>query len=136
MIKPIVKDTILLAKKSEIANKDDLYIVTDLLDTLKHYQDRCIGMAANMIGINKRIIVISLGIINLPMINPKIVSKKRPYKTVEGCLSLIGERECTRYEEIEVEYYDINFKKQKNTYKDLIAEIIQHEIDHIEGIII
>lgn len=136
MIKPIVKDTILLAKKSEIATKEDLYIVTDLLDTLKHYQDRCIGMAANMIGINKRIIVISLGIINIPMINPKIVSKKRPYKTVEGCLSLIGERECRRYEEIEVEYYDINFKKQKNTYKDLIAEIIQHEIDHIEGIII
>lgn len=136
MIKPVVKDTIFLSKPSIEATKDDLHIVTDLLDTLRANQDRCIGMAANMIGINKRIIVISLGLINIPMINPVIKSKKKPYKTNEGCLSLIGERECLRYEEIEVEYYDTKFEKHIATYKDLIAEIIQHEIDHLNGIII
>lgn len=136
MVKNVVKDVLLLKEKSCDATKKDLYIVDDLIDTLKVNQDKCIGMAANMIGYNKKILVVSLGILTLPMINPKIISKNKEYKTKEGCLSLIGERECTRYEEIEVEYLDKTFTKKKSKYTGLIAEIIQHEIDHFNGIII
>lgn len=136
MVKNVVKDILLLKEKSIDATKEDLYIVDDLIDTLKVNQDKCIGMAANMIGYNKKILVVSLGLLTLPMINPKIISKNKKYKTKEGCLSLIGERECTRYEEIEVEYLDKTFTKKKSKYTGLIAEIIQHEIDHFNGIII
>lgn len=136
MVKNVVKDIIFLSKKATKATKDDLYIVNDLKDTLNANKDNCIGMAANMIGYNKSIICVSLGMFQLPMINPVIISKKGMYKTKEGCLSLLGERECERFSEIEVEYYDVNFEKKIGKYQGLIAEIIQHEIDHTNGIII
>ena len=93
-------------------------------------------MAANMIGISKRIIAVNMGFMNMAMFNPVIVSKKGPYETEEGCLSLIGQRKTTRYEEIEVEYEDMQFKKQRQKFSGWIAQIIQHECDHLEGIII
>lgn len=136
MVKNVVKDIIFLSKKATKATKEDLYIVNDLKDTLNANKDNCIGMAANMIGYNKSIICVSLGMFQLPMINPVIISKKGMYKTKEGCLSLLGERECERFSEIEVEYYDVNFEKKIGKYQGLIAEIIQHEIDHTNGIII
>ena len=126
MVKNIVKDIMFLSQKSEKATEKDKYIAQDLLDTLK----------ANMIGYNKAIICISGGIYDFIMINPSITNKKEEYQTEEGCLSLIGERKCKRYKEIEVEYMDINFNKQHGKYNGFIAEIIQHEIDHTNGIII
>ncbi|MEG1389703.1 MAG: peptide deformylase [Angelakisella sp.] len=136
MIRPICKDTLLLSKKSVPATKADISIVDDLLDTLKAHEDGCVGMAANMIGINKRIIVFSLGPINIPMINPVIKKRSQPYETEEGCLSLTGMRKTTRYQTIEVEFLDRNFKLQKQTFTEWTAQIIQHEIDHCDGILI
>ena len=136
MVKNIVKDIMFLSQKSEKATEKDKYIAQDLLDTLKANKDRCVGLAANMIGYNKAIICISGGIYDFIMINPSITNKKEEYQTEEGCLSLIGERKCKRYKEIEVEYMDINFNKQHGKYNGFIAEIIQHEIDHTNVIII
>ena len=136
MVKPIMKDVLFLKQKSEPATKDDMCVVTDLLDTLKAHENGCVGMAANMIGINKRIIAINMGFMNIAMLNPVIVKKANPYQTQEGCLSLIGVRDTTRYQDIEVEYFDINWNKQKQKFTGWIAQIIQHECDHLEGIII
>lgn len=136
MVKPIMKDILFLRQKSEPATKDDMQIVTDLLDTLKANEESCVGMAANMIGVNKRIIAINIGFMNMAMLNPVIVKKTRAFQTQEGCLSLIGVRNTTRYQEIEVEYFDINWNKQKQKFSGWIAQIIQHECDHLEGIII
>jgi len=107
-----------------------------LLDSLKANEAGCVGMAANMIGVKKRIVAVSMGFGNLPMINPVIVKKSGAYETEEGCLSLIGVRRTTRYKDIEVEFQDMNFKKQRQMYSGWIAQIIQHEIDHCEGIVI
>lgn len=136
MVKPIMKDVLFLKQKSEPATKDDMSVVTDLLDTLKAHEDGCVGMAANMIGINKRIIAVNMGFMNIAMINPIIVKKTNPYQTQEGCLSLVGVRDTTRYQDIEVEYFDINWNRQKQKFTGWIAQIIQHECDHLEGIII
>ena len=136
MIRPIMKNVMFLAQKSEPATPDDIQIVRDLLDTLKANEDGCVGMAANMIGIKKRIIAVNMGFANVPMINPVIVAKSGKYETEEGCLSLVGVRKTTRYENIEVEYFDINWKKQKGKFTGWTAQIIQHECDHLEGIII
>ena len=136
MIKPIMKDVLFLAQKSEEATKDDLYIVDDLIDTLRANLDDCLGMAANMIGVKKRIIVFSVGEMIVPMINPIITDKKNSYETEECCLSLTGFRKTNRYESIEVEYFDKEFKKQKGKFTRFVAQIIQHEIDHCNGIII
>ena len=136
MIKPIVKDILFLGQKSEIATKDDISVINDLEDTLRANLDRCVGMAANMIGIKKRILVFTVGNLIIPMINPKILKKENSYETEESCLSLAGFRKTTRYEKIEVEYFDRNFKKQKGVFTGFTAQIIQHEIDHFEGIII
>lgn len=136
MIKPICKDVFFLGQKSEPATEADAQTGTDLMDTLTANREHCVGMAANMIGVKKRIIVANAGFVNLLMYNPVIVSKKNPYETEEGCLSLAGVRKTTRYEEIEVEYSDRNFKKQKNKFTGWTAQIIQHEVDHCEGIII
>lgn len=136
MIRPIVKDTIFLSQKSDNATEADKHFAIDLMDTLKAHADECVGMAANMIGVKKRIIVFSVDIIGVAMINPVITKKNKPYETEEGCLSLTGTRKTTRYEEIEVSYLDINFKQQKNKYSGWIAQIIQHEIDHCNGILI
>lgn len=136
MIKPIVKDVLFLGEKSEPATKADLPVVEDLMDTLRANLDRCVGMAANMIGIKKCIIVFAIGDVIVPMLNPKIVKKEKSYTTEESCLSLIGFRETTRYETIVVEYLDKDFQKQKGTFTGFVAQIIQHEIDHCNGIII
>ena len=136
MIKPINKDLLILSKKSVDASKDDKQVIIDLVDTIRFHSNSCVGMAANMIGINKNIIAILVGPISIVMVNPKIISKANMYTTKESCLSLTGERETTRYKEIEVEYLDENFNRQRQKYKDFIAQIIQHEIDHLNGIII
>ncbi len=136
MIKPIMRDVMFLSQKSEPATKADLPIAQDLLDTLKAHEQECVGMAANMIGVRKNIIVVNMGFMNVAMLNPVITRKKDPFQTEEGCLSLIGVRSCTRYKEIEVEYEDMNFKKQKQKFTGWTAQIIQHEVDHLSGIII
>ncbi|CEO11242.1 peptide deformylase [[Clostridium] sordellii] len=136
MIRNIVKDVSFLAQKSEIATKDDVGVVNDLIDTLNANLDNCVGMAANMIGVKKRILAFTVGSIIVPMINPVILKKEKPYEAEESCLSLIGFRKTIRYENIEVEYLDINFKKHKQVFTGFTAQIIQHEVDHFEGIII
>lgn len=136
MIKPIMKDVLFLQQKSQPATTADRQVITDLLDTLKANEEHCVGMAANMIGVKKRIIAVNMGFINIPMINPYIIAKYKPFETEEGCLSLTGVRKTTRYEEIQVEYLDINFKKQTQKFTGWTAQIIQHEIDHCEGILI
>lgn len=136
MIKPINKDRMSLSIPSDPATKNDLPVVTDLLDTLTAHKKDCVGMAANMIGVNKQIIAVNVGMTNVPMINPKIVQKAKPYDFKEGCLSLTGERETTRYEEIEVTFEDMNFQKHTQKFNGFVAEIIQHEIDHFSGTLI
>lgn len=136
MVKPIIKDVLFLAQKSSPGTQADKPVITDLLDTLQANKDHCVGMAANMIGVKKRIIAVSMGFMNIAMINPVITKKSKPYETEESCLSLEGVRKTTRYETIEVEYFDADFKKQKQKYSGWIAQIIQHECDHLEGIII
>ncbi|MCQ2538603.1 MAG: peptide deformylase [Lachnospiraceae bacterium] len=136
MVKPICKDVMFLSKKAEIATAEDIHIAEDLLDTLKAHREGCVGMAANMIGINKAIIVVSMGLFDVAMLNPKIVKRLKPYEAEEGCLSLTGTRKCQRYDEIEVEWQDMNFNRQRSKYTGWIAEIIQHEIDHLNGVVI
>ena len=131
-----MRDVLFLGQKSEEATKEDMQVVKDLLDTLQANAEHCVGMAANMIGVKKRIIVVNMGFINVAMLNPVILKKAKPYETEEGCLSLAGVRKTKRYEEIEVEYLDQNFKKQRQKYSGWTAQIIQHEIDHCNGIII
>ena len=136
MIKPIVKDILFLKQKSEDATKEDISVIYDLEDTLRANLEQCVGMAANMIGVKKRILVFVLGNFVVPMVNPVILKKEKPYETEESCLSLTGFRKTKRYEKIEVEYLDRNFKKHKEIFSGFTAQIIQHEIDHFEGIII
>ena len=136
MVRPIMRDPLFLAQKSELATEADRQVVKDLLDTLKANRDRCVGMAANMIGVKKNIIVIAAGPLMFAMINAKITKKKDAFKTEEGCLSLDSKRPCTRYKEIEVEYLDQDFKLQHGKYSGWIAQIIQHELDHVAGIVI
>lgn len=136
MIREIVRDEEFLGQKSDIASFMDMAVAQDLLDTLAAHSDRCVGLAANMIGVRKRIIAVNLGPVNVAMFNPVIVKKSGKYMTEEGCLSLDGERMTARYQKIVVEYQDMNFKKQRQTFIDFPAQIIQHEIDHCEGIII
>ena len=136
MVKPIVKDVFFLGQKSEPATKADLQVGRDLQDTLKAHRAECVGMAANMIGVKKNIIIVNMGFIDVVMFNPVIVSKSGPFETEEGCLSLTGVRPCTRYQNIEVEYMDFNWKKQKTKLQGWTAQIAQHEIDHLSGKII
>lgn len=136
MIKEIVKDVLFLEQKSELATKEDTGVITDLIDTLNANLEHCVGMAANMIGVKKRILVFTMGPMIVSMVNPVILKKENPYETEESCLSLLGVRKTKRYETIEVEYLDRNFKKHINTFTGFTAQIIQHEIDHFEGIII
>ena len=136
MVKKIMRDLFFLAQKSEDATEADRQVVIDLLDTLRANLDHCVGMAGNMIGVRKNIIVVAAGPFQFAMINPVIIKKNGAYQTEEGCLSLDGVRSCTRYEEIEVDYLDQNFKKQHGKYSGWTAQIIQHEIDHCRGIVI
>ena len=136
MVRTVVRDTFFLSKTSEPAGRDDDEVVRDLLDTLQANRVRCVWMAANIIGIKKRIIVVSAGEADLAMLNPVIIKKSMPYDTEEGCLSLEGSRKTRRYETIEVEYRDRDFKRCKQRFKGWTAQIIQHEIDHCDGIVI
>lgn len=136
MVKKIMRDPLFLAQKSVDATEADRQVVNDLLDTLRANSGRCVGMAANMIGVKKNIIVVAAGPFQFAMINPVITKKTGVYQTEEGCLSLEGVRTCTRYQEIEVDYFDQNFKKQHGKYSGSTAQIIQHEIDHCNGIVI
>ena len=123
MIKNIVKGKQIFSKKATPATEADRQVITDLLDTLRANREICVGMAANMIGVNKAIIVVAAGPFQFAMINPVITKKLRPYQTEEGCLSLEGVRPCTRYEEIEVDYLDSNFRKQHGKYTGWTAQI-------------
>jgi len=136
MIKPIVRDILFLKQKAQPATKNDLHVADDLLDTLKANTDRCVGMAANMIGVNKSIIVFSVGPMFFTMFNPKIIASSDPYETEEGCLSLDGVRKTTRYENITVKYQTRSFETKIQQFSGWTAQIIQHEIDHLNGIII
>ena len=136
MIKPITRDVLFLAQKSEPATKDDIQIGRDLQDTLQENREHCVGMAANMIGVKKNIIIVNMGMMDIVMFNPVIVKKDSPYEIEEGCLSLDGVRKTTRYQNIEVEYFDFNWKKQRQKLSGWTAQICQHEVDHLAGIII
>ena len=137
MIREIVHDPMLLGQKSVAATEADKQVALDLLETLQAHRSECVGMAANMIGIKKSIIAVSVGFSQFIMINPEIIKKKKPYDTEEGCLSLLGgPRKCTRYENIEVSYLDINWNPKRQKYSGWTAQIIQHEIDHTNGVLI
>ena len=136
MIRPVVRDVFFLRQKSEPATQGDLSIGQDLRDTLASNRDRCVGMAANMIGEKKRVIIVNMGPVDVVMYNPVITRKNSPFETEEGCLSLDGVRKTTRYQNISVEYRDGTWKKRQQNYTGRIAQIIQHEMNHLEGIII
>lgn len=137
MIREIVSDQFRLSQKSLPATKEDLPIVQDLLDTIIAHATGCVGMAANMIGINKNIIIVNDDGNYLVMLNPEIIKTMgRLYETEEGCLSHIGVKKTKRYEKIKVAYYDVDFKKKIKTFSNYTAQIIQHEIDHCNGILI
>lgn len=136
MVKKIIRDPMFLGQKSEDATEEDKPVVTDLLDTLRANRGHCVGMAANMIGVKKNIIVVAAGPFQFAMINPVITKKTGAFPTEEGCLSLDGVRPCTRYKEIEVDYLDQSFKQKHGKYSGWTAQIIQHEIDHCNGIVI
>lgn len=136
MVRPIMKDIFFLRQKSEPATKADLQVGIDLQDTLQANRAGCVGMAANMIGVKKNIIIVNMGFADIVMFNPVLLRKDTPYETEEGCLSLEGVRKTLRYENIEVEYYDMNWKKQRLKLSGWSAQICQHELDHLEGILI
>ncbi len=141
MIKELVHDPIFLAGKAEIATKEDLIVAENLLDTLMSHKEDCVGMAANMIGVRKRIIAFLDESGNTPaytvMLNPEIVKKDGAYNTEEGCLSLLGgPRPCKRYKSIKVKYQTIDMQTRIKTYTGWTAQIIQHEVDHCDGILI
>ena len=136
MVKKIVRDVFFLGQKSQEAVMEDISVGQDLQDTLTANREKCVGMAANMIGVRKRIIIVNIGFLNVVMYNPIILKRDTPYETEEGCLSLEGVRKTTRYQNIEVEYLDGSWKKHRQKYSGWTAQIIQHEMDHLEGIII
>ena len=136
MTRPIMKDPIFLAQKSASASQEDLPTSKDLLDTLTAHRDGCVGMAANMIGVAKRIIVFDNEGTYMTMFNPEIVKCSEPYEAEEGCLSLTGARKTKRYRKIKVRYQNAKFQTRLKTFTGWTAQIIQHEIDHCNGILI
>ena len=136
MIRPIMHDPLFLAVKSSPAMPADKPIALDLVDTLRAHADGCVGMAANMIGQHKRIIVVNAGFAPMVLINPIITGKSGPYQAEEGCLSLAGVRTTTRYQTIDVSFQDMDFKPRQQRFTGYTAQIIQHEIDHCDGILI
>ena len=137
MIKELMHDPIFLSLKSEVATKEDLQVAEDLLDTLIAHKDGCVGMAANMIGERKRIIVFDNEGTYMVMFNPEIIKKSEPYETEEGCLSLLsGPRKCKRYKRIKVQWQTAEMQIRIKTFTGFSAQIIQHEIDHCNGILI
>jgi len=137
MIKELIHDPFLLARKSTPATADDLQAAQDLLDTLNAHRDTCVGMAANMIGVTKRIIVFLEGDQPVLMLNPQIIRSSGEYETEESCLSLLGgPRKCRRFQKIKVQYQTPRLQTRLKTYEGWTAQIIQHEIDHCNGILI
>ncbi len=137
MIKELIHDPILLARKSEVATKEDLQTAQDLLDTLVAHKDGCVGMAANMIGVCKRIIAFDNDGTYMIMFNPEIIKKSGPYDAEEGCLSLLGgPRKCKRYQTIKVQWQTAEFQTRIKTFTGFPAQIIQHEVDHCNGVLI
>ena len=137
MIKELMHDPIFLSLKSDTATKEDLQVTEDLLDTLTAHKDGCVGMAANMIGVRKRIIAFDNEGTYMVMFNPEIIKKSEPYETEEGCLSLLGgPRKCKRYKRIKVKWQTAEFQTRIKTFTGWTAQIIQHEIDHCNGILI
>ena len=141
MVKELMHDPIFLARKSEVATKEDLQVAQDLLDTLIAHRDSCVGMAANMIGVRKRIIAFFGESGRAPtytvMLNPEIIKREGAYDTEEGCLSLLGgPRPCKRYKSIKVKYQNVEMQTRIKTYIGWMAQIIQHEVDHCNGFLI
>ena len=136
MIREICKDEAFLAQKAKPATADDLCVAQDLLETLEAHKDGCVGMAANMIGANKRIIAFDNGGTHMVLFNPEIVKCSGPYQAEEGCLSLTGTRPARRWKTIKVRWQNGKFQERLKTFTGWTAQIIQHEIDHCEGIII
>ena len=136
MVCEICREEAFLAQKAEAATAEDLDVAQDLLDTLAAHRDGCVGMAANMIGISKRIIAIDHDGEYMVMFNPEIIKKSQPYDAEEGCLSLIGTRKARRWKSIKVRWQNRNFQVRIKTFTGWTAQIIQHEIDHCEGVII
>ena len=137
MVRELVHDPILLARKSAPATKEDLAAAADLMDTLLHHRDSCVGMAANMIGVTKRIIVFQDGSGYATMLNPEILKAEGPYEAEEGCLSLLGgPRKCRRFQKIKVRWQTVDFQTRIKNFEGWTAQIIQHEIDHCSGILI
>lgn len=136
MVREICRDISLLSQKSEPATPEDLSLAADLLETLQAHKEGCVGMACNMIGICKRIIVFESEGGYMTMFNPQIIKQSGLYETEEGCLSLAGTRKTKRWKSIKVQYQNENFQTRLKTFTDWTAQIIQHEIDHCEGILI
>ena len=136
MVREICREQSFLAQKAEPATPADLPVAVDLLETLEHHKDGCVGMAANMIGVNKRIIAFENDGHYMVMFNPEILRKSGPYETEEGCLSLTGVRPTKRWKTIKVQWQNENFQSRVKNFSGWTAQIIQHEIDHCEGILI
>ena len=136
MIREIMKDTTFLSQPSAAATAEDLSIAADLLETLIAHKDGCVGMAANMIGVSKRIIAFENGSGYMVMFNPEIIKKSEPFEAEEGCLSLTGIRKTKRFKSIKVQYQNEQFQTRFKTFTGWTAQIIQHEIDHCNGVII
>ena len=136
LVKPIIKDVFFLSQKSTEAFPEDVQIANDLLDTLVAHKNECVGMAANMIGVNKRIIAFDNNGKYTVMFNPEIIKKSEMYEAEEGCLSLEGTRRARRWRSVKVQYQTADFQKRYKTFTGWTAQIIQHEIDHLSGIII
>lgn len=136
MVRDIMRDEAFLSQRAEAATEEDLAVAQDLLDTLAAHREGCVGMAANMIGVNKRIIVFDNEGVYMVMFNPEIVKKSGPYEAEEGCLSLSGTRRVRRWQSVKVQYQNEKFQLRFKTFTGWTAEIIQHEIDHCEGVLI
>ena len=136
MVREIMRDEAFLSQKAEPATLEDLPVAQDLLDTLTAHKDGCVGMAANMIGVCKRIIVFDNEGTYMVMLNPEVIKKSGPYEAEEGCLSLTGTRKAKRWQSIKVQYQNEQFQTRFKTFTGWTAQIIQHEIDHCEGVLI
>ena len=136
MVRPIIHDVLFLGRKSTDADASDLQTAQDLLDTLRAHADDCVGLAANMIGVSKCIIAFVDGMERTVMLNPEIIRQSDAYKTEEGCLSLSGVRQTTRYRSIKVRYQNMEMQTRLKTYTGYTAQIIQHEVDHCNGVLI
>ena len=136
MVRSIVRDVLFLSLRSEEATRGDLPLAADLRDTLAANAERCVGLAGNMLGLRKRVIVVNAAGLPLVMFNPRLLRKSEPYEAEEGCLSLDGLRKTVRFGRIELEYRDEQWTMRRGVFTGFTAQIIQHELDHLNGILI